>query len=82
MNKKIEIKKGQKFRCIKSIYTINQNKPNNYPVLVFIEKKIYTSEKDGHLTDELGNQNWRGWMRKELFDGNFVQYVSHKRKRS
>ena len=52
MEKEINIKKGDKFLCIKDVYINgNETKPPK-----FIQGKIYTSERSGCITDETGNK--------------------------
>ena len=52
MEKEINIKKGDKFLCIKDVYlNDNETRPPR-----FIQGKIYTSERGGCITDETGNK--------------------------
>ena len=64
------IKKGDKFRCIKTLIYANSD-------LWYQKGKIYTSEMDGCITDEdedIGHR-WTGQRGEEYF----IPYISHKR---
>jgi hypothetical protein len=53
-----DIVKGTKFICIKSV--LMGNNPND---IGYVEGKIYTSDVDGNITDEDGDQyhSWTPW---------------------
>ncbi len=59
----MEIKKGQKFECINSIF-INKDE------VLYIKGKTYPSERDGCITDEKG-RNYLRWQGLETFKYHF-----------
>lgn len=70
----VEIKKGDKFRCIRDIYSglVNQNL-----CFWYIKGKIYNSDLDDCITDEDGDINHR-WGKNEVYRY-FIPYISNKR---
>ena len=64
------IKKGDKFRCIKTLRVA-------YSYLWYQKGNIYISEMDGCITDEEGDidHEWTGRGAKEYF----IPYISNKR---
>ena len=68
------IKKGDKFRCIKTLIYDNSD-------LWYQKGKIYTSEMDGCITDEDGDidHEWTGRRAEDEIEEYFIPYISNKR---
>ena len=68
------IKKGDKFRCIKTLIFASSN-------LWYQKGKIYTSEMDGCITDEEGDidHGWTGRRAEVEIKEYFIPYISNKR---
>lgn len=69
------IKKGDKFRCIKTLIYANSD-------LWYQKGKIYTSEMDGCITDEDGDidHEWTGRRAEDEIEEYFIPYISNKRR--
>ena len=67
----MEIKKGDKFRCIKTLIYANSD-------LWYQKGRVYQSDMDGCITDEERNINhkWTG-LNSILY---FIPYISNKRR--
>ena len=68
------IKKGDKFRCIKTLIYANSD-------LWYQKGKIYTSDMDGCITDEDGDidHEWTGRRAEDEIEEYFIPYISNKR---
>ena len=68
------IKKGDKFRCIKTLIYANS-------YLWYQKGKIYTSDLDGCITDEDGDivHEWSSRRDEEEIEEYFIPYISNKR---
>ena len=68
------IKKGDKFRCIKTLIYAHSD-------LWYQKGKIYTSDMDGCITDEDGDidHEWTGRNAEEEIEEYFIPYISNKR---
>jgi hypothetical protein len=68
------IKKGDKFRCIKTLIYSNSD-------LWYQKGKIYTSDMDGCITDEDGDidHGWTGRRAEDEIEEYFIPYISNKR---
>lgn len=68
------IKKGDKFRCIKTLIYANSD-------FWYQKGKIYTSDMDGCITDEDGDidHEWDGRRAEEEIEKYFIPYISNKR---
>lgn len=69
------IKKGDKFRCIKTLIYANSD-------LWYQKGKIYQSNMDGCITDEDGDieHEWCSRRAEEELAEYFIPYVSNKRR--
>ena len=68
------IKKGDKFRCIKTLIYANS---------VWYQKgRVYQSDMDGCITDEDGDidHEWTGRGSEEKIKEYFIPYISNKRR--
>ena len=68
------IKKGRKYKCIRTVYMSNHKDDIRY-----IEGKIYKSEIEGCITDETGLKD-HIWTGGRIFEETFT-LVSNKRRR-
>ena len=68
------IKKGDKFRCIKTLIYANSD-------LWYQKGKIYQSDMDGCITDEDGDidHEWTGRRAEDEIEEYFISYISNKR---
>ena len=68
------IKKGDKFRCIKTLMYAHSD-------LWYQEGKVYTSDQEGCITDEDGDidHEWTGRRGEEEIMKYFIPYISNKR---
>lgn len=68
------IKKGDKFRCIKTLIYANSD-------LWYLKGRIYQSDMDGCITDEDGDMDheWTGKKAEKEIEKYFIPYISNKR---
>ena len=69
-----QIRKGMMFKCVKTVY-LNGNPKNP----VYIKGKIYRSDMDNYITDELGNVFHRWFVDKDLWE-RFRRVYNNKRR--
>jgi hypothetical protein len=68
------IKKGDKFRCIKTLIYANSD-------LWYQKGRVYQSDMDGCITDEDGDidHEWASRRAEEELEEYFIPYISNKR---
>ena len=68
------IKKGDKFRCIKTLIHANSD-------LWYQKGRIYRSDMDGCITDEDGDMDheWTSRRAEKKLEEYFIPYISNKR---